>query len=1058
MQYDGRKTKERGLTEGVRGGKRRVSGERERTRGVHLFILLVMTLTFFGMSSTALFLDWELWIIPFLTAGVVLSWILHIRQRYTERTRLYLYASVIWALVVYHGVHVTSFQDLAAIAAIEFALFALTDETRIVDIGFAFFWFCFFWDLAQILQTDLYTFDALMLTRIELYVSVVITTYFVARYIVKYRSAEREADEEVIRELSETKGRTDSFLVHVSHAFRTPVNVVSGISSALLSAEEDAYKQTEMRHVAESGADLSIKLDDLLDYTELETGRFLTEQEPYMLASVINDVLAELHLYTRETSLDIVIDVDADLPATLRGDARRIRKVLFHVLDNAVKYTKRGGVYIHIYREDKPYGMNLCMDIRDTGGGMSGDMLSHIREGTYHTETEGFFRSEGFGLGLQIVYGIVHAMDGFVRIESARNRGTHVHVSIPQEIVEDVRCMDLADSDRFSLVFFQGADQFRIPAVREYYTRFMTNMVRAFSLTMRRVLTLADLQALLEEDRENTLTHVLIGENEYREAPDFFDALAKKFTVVLAAGLSFAVQPGSAVTVFRKPVSSFLMVQVLRSGTEPAAGIFFEQEGSVRFDGVHALVIDDEEMNLIVAKRILSEYGIQTALARSGREGVFLARSNEYDIIFVDHLMPEMDGIACAQRIRDILMSEGRRVKIVALTANVTSDARRLFAREGFDGFVSKPVIRTELERELRRVLQEKGPENGARMPASDDASERALRTEREAYGETELSVPEPVRIPVFDAVEVSETADDAAQVKHIAVTIDSAVDLPEIWIRRYGIDVICHILHTDSGTFYDNREIDSDELIYYMRDEGHLAKSEVPDASAFKAFFAGVLEKADNIVHLSIAEDASPAYPFAKEASRHFDQVHVFDTGSMSGGAGLTALYAAHLARTDIEPQELLARLEQVKRHIVARFALENTAFLLRGGRMTPLLSRWMDAFLMHPTINMKNDKMKFSFAYSAQYRRHLIHRALRGKRRIDTSLLMITHAGLTMKELGEIQEEVERIVHFDRVAVMRTSSAIAVNVGPGTFGLMFHTLSDDRDTGDRLFDFLPD
>ena len=102
----------------------------------------------------------------------------------------------------------------------------------------------------------------------------------------------------------------------------------------------------------------------------------------------------------------------------------------------------------------------------------------------------------------------------------------------------------------------------------------------------------------------------------------------------------------------------------------------------------------------------LSDFGLKTELANSGKEAVYLARSNTYDVIFMDHLMPGMDGVTCAHRIRDLLLSEGRQVKIVALTANVTSGAREMFEKEGFDGFVAKPVVRAELERELNHVLK----------------------------------------------------------------------------------------------------------------------------------------------------------------------------------------------------------------------------------------------------------------------------------------------------------------------------------------------------------------
>ena len=120
--------------------------------------------------------------------------------------------------------------------------------------------------------------------------------------------------------------------------------------------------------------------------------------------------------------------------------------------------------------------------------------------------------------------------------------------------------------------------------------------------------------------------------------------------------------------------------------------------------GVRALVVDDEPMNLIVAEGILTEYGMETDTAQSGMESIEKVRHNRYDVVFMDHMMPVMDGVEAAHRIREVLAAQKREVYIVALTANAVSGAREMFFREGFDGFVAKPIVREELSHTLKAL------------------------------------------------------------------------------------------------------------------------------------------------------------------------------------------------------------------------------------------------------------------------------------------------------------------------------------------------------------------
>ena len=288
-----------------------------------------------------------------------------------------------------------------------------------------------------------------------------------------------------------------------------------------------------------------------------------------------------------------------------------------------------------------------------------------------------------------------------------------------------------------------------------------------------------------------------------------------------------------------------------------------------------------------------------------------------------------------------------------------------------------------------------------------------------------------------------------------ILISADSSCDIAAEWRKRYDIRVIHHQLQTDEGVFEDRQEIDSDELSTYLEDDTKSAKSLTPDAKTFEAYFTEQLQDGDSLLHITISHQASPSYAAAKEAEQSFSNVCVYDSGDMSGGAGVFVLLAAQLAEKGHSLEEILAALTNFKQETCSTYVLRGTEYLRRGGRMSSFLSAMLTAFLLHPVIVMKNDRINYRVSWSARYRENFIRRTLKNRKEIDTSLLVISYAGLTEEELAWLREEVERYVHFDRVYVLLSACAVTANVGPGTFGLVFR-----RPPGGakgRLFDFLP-
>ncbi|MBQ9513150.1 MAG: response regulator [Lachnospiraceae bacterium] len=676
--------------------------EIERLRSVHLNILVVITLSMIGMWVETFLLDWEYWMPPFLTLGTVMAWYIHIKQRYSLRARLYFYAFVMWAIVVYHGVHSTSYFDLAPVAAIEFAMLAQADERRILRIGLALFGFCFIWDTYQAIMDPTFVFTPLIISRIVLHLCVSSFTYGIADDIIRKRMDDRASDEKQITEQTLMRKRTEDFMANISHELRTPINVVTGLSSVLIDKTPDEAVKDDARHIMSAGLRLTQQVDDILDYHELESGALTITKETFMISSMLNDCLTSLNVYERTGLPQIIVDVDANIPEMLLGDQRRIKKVLQHVIDNAIKFTPAGGIYVNLYQVKREYGINLCLEVEDTGIGMTSKTLERIREGVYQVDSSRTKEQAGFGLGLRIVYGLVHAMNGFVRITSEPEKGTTIHISIPLEVVNPKRCMSVRNAEFLDMIFYQNPSKFNIPKVRDYYFRLIQHVITAQNLTLQRVSTFEDLDQML---KDHQFTHLFTADEEYSEHPFFYDDLSREIRVVVIARQGFTASPDSRVSVIHKPLHAFSLIEILNEYDPSGMSSLTDNAKALSLDGIKALVVDDERMNLVVAKGIFTRYGMDVEVANSGAKAMEMVRQTHYDIIFMYHMLPEMDGVEAYHRIRNILKEQDENSLFVALTANALSGAREMFIKEGFDAFLSKPVVTQELERILKTLL-----------------------------------------------------------------------------------------------------------------------------------------------------------------------------------------------------------------------------------------------------------------------------------------------------------------------------------------------------------------
>ncbi|MBO4216517.1 MAG: DegV family EDD domain-containing protein, partial [Clostridia bacterium] len=350
-----------------------------------------------------------------------------------------------------------------------------------------------------------------------------------------------------------------------------------------------------------------------------------------------------------------------------------------------------------------------------------------------------------------------------------------------------------------------------------------------------------------------------------------------------------------------------------------------------RFEAPDAkiLVVDDNSSNLLVVTKLLRGTKVQTDTASSGEEALRMTLEKNYQIILMDHLMPEMDGVECRRRIINQTGGKCRESKILALTANADSESRALYEREGFDGYLAKPISGDSLEREIYFNL----PKELIHTVADDNEE---LLKESMAWIQSQ------------------------SRKSYVAVTTETVADLPRELLERNDIAEIPHLVITEKGTFRDTIDLESNGLLVYMSDPNHKVSTSAPDVATHERFFAEQLNSAYNIVHIALSSGiGNSAYPAAVEAAASFNNVAVFDSGHLSSGMGLQVLEACRLSKEGKSAADIVKHLEETKDLVQTSFIVDNLDYLARAGQVNSRIAKITKSLALRPILVVKNGKM---------------------------------------------------------------------------------------------------
>lgn len=394
--------------------------------------------------------------------------------------------------------------------------------------------------------------------------------------------------EKAMEEAEAANVSKSTFLAKMSHEIRTPMNSIIGFSELLLKRDLDSEIKGYAEDINTSAKSLLSIINDILDISKLESGRAEVVDVDYYSDRLLNDIYLILDPLAKKKGLDFAITLDPEIPIKLSGDKVRVRSILINLLNNAIKYTKRGKIGMHLAILDRTEDtIKFEIKISDTGIGIRKEDMDKLFENFSQIDRKINSDIEGTGLGLSIVKGYLDLMGGTVSVESVYGLGSVFTVVFEQKILDNTA----------------------------------------------------------------------IG--------------TSKITSQTNSGESSI--------------------------------------SDLKFKDTRVLVVDDSRLNLKVAYHTFTQYGLQVDTAASGEEAIFLSKQNQYDLIFMDQMMPEMDGVETMNTIRQISThyEAGGHCKQIVLTANAIMGTRDKLIAEGFDDYLGKPINYKLLEIVLSKFIPE---------------------------------------------------------------------------------------------------------------------------------------------------------------------------------------------------------------------------------------------------------------------------------------------------------------------------------------------------------------
>ncbi len=520
-----------------------------------------------------------------------------------------------------------------------------------------------------------------------------------AQEIERREQAESVLQEAMLKAEEATRVKS-AFLANMSHEIRTPMNGIIGMTSLFETRELSEKNRRYLEQIRESGQSLLRILNDILDVSKLESEGVHLEFIEFDLRELLLNIFTGHSPLAQKKDLYFVIDFPYDQPSYFKSDPVRIRQVLENLVNNAIKFTEHGGIFVKIRFASKE--KVLISEITDTGIGLSEEQQKSIFERFFQADSSTTRRFGGTGLGLAICKKLTHLLGGDISFTSTAGVGSNFKFIIPLESCDkpqnDICTYRLHEK---SAIYINLTNT----QISEAWCRLLTSL--GFLCQPAKQYDLSPIEASRQFEK------VILLVDRYQEITEEFLGLATKVDLVLLGPLeSHPEQLWRSVSLMPKAtlIENFFLEKgwLVRGNIQTKLTV--DLPSSVTSKQLEVLLAEDNLVNCEVASGMLESLGCHVKIAHDGREAVDLYQKEDFEVVFMDCLMPNMDGFEALKLVRSSAKPGGY---VIALTANAMAGDREKCLAAGFDDYLSKPLNFQDLGAIVNKVLQKKSTYRG---------------------------------------------------------------------------------------------------------------------------------------------------------------------------------------------------------------------------------------------------------------------------------------------------------------------------------------------------------
>lgn len=487
----------------------------------------------------------------------------------------------------------------------------------------------------------------------------------------------------VFKDISRKKIQESQSLMfaNVSHELRTPLNTIIGVSEILSRSELNEGQLRQVEYISDSGKNLLAMINDLLDFSKLNSNKYELINESYFLEDIIYDTTTSATIRLDDKPIDYLVCIASYVPKQLIGDSLRVRQILNNVISNAVKYTRKGHIITTVdceYLSDDE--IRLIVSVEDTGIGIKKEDIDSVFDNYTRLDADNNKHIEGTGLGMPIARKFAKLMGGDITVDSIYKKGTVFTVNIKQKAASPEHLLPEYKNEgaKKKILILEKSQLLSV-----HYSMCLEDAYADFYIA-------DDNYEFSEKLSQNSYDFVLADPDTIsmlRDEMDFPDNV----TLISLVKTTFNASIQGAtiyIPLFAIEISSYLTGRKLHDGRETMGQpltIYTMPEKRI-------LIVDDNIMNLQVATGILEPYRMKIDTASSGEAAIDLVKTNAYDLILMDHMMPVMDGEETMNAIRQLDGGQYDNIPVIACTAGAASGSQELYINMGFSDFIAKPL------------------------------------------------------------------------------------------------------------------------------------------------------------------------------------------------------------------------------------------------------------------------------------------------------------------------------------------------------------------------------